>query len=93
MSREPRPTARAEREDDSAEEDAEGEFDDGAADLEVVEDHGGGEDLDEPLDAEGEEAGVLELGVYSADEDGRSRKRAMTLPAMSRRTAPMEWVR
>src|SRR5260370_340394 len=59
-----------EGEDDAAEEDAEGELEDGAADLEVVEDHGGGEDEDEPLDAEREEARVLELGVDGADEDG-----------------------
>src|SRR5712675_1360666 len=52
-----------ERKDDAAEEYAEGECDDGAADLQVVEHHGGGEDQDEPLDAEGEEARVLELGV------------------------------
>ena len=45
------------------------EFYDGAADLEVVEHHGGGEDEDEPLDAEREETRVLELGVDGADED------------------------
>jgi len=57
-------------EDDATEEDSEGEFDNGAADLEVIENHGGGENEDEPLDAKGEEAGVLELGVDGADEDG-----------------------
>ena len=35
-----------EREDDASEEDAEGQFYDGAANLEVVEGHGGGEDQD-----------------------------------------------
>jgi hypothetical protein len=61
-------------EDDAAEEDSEGEFDDGTADLEVVKNHGGGENEDEPLDAKGEEAGVLELGVDGADEDGALEK-------------------
>src|ERR1700742_2341531 len=36
----------------------------------MVEHHRGGEDEDEPLDAEREEARVLELGVDGADEDG-----------------------
>jgi hypothetical protein len=36
----------------------------------MVEDHGGGENKDEPFDAEGEETGVLEVGVYGSDEDG-----------------------
>ncbi|WP_433965842.1 hypothetical protein [Tunturiibacter gelidiferens] len=36
----------------------------------MVEDHGGGEDQDEPLDAEREKAGVLEFGVDGSDEDG-----------------------
>ena len=59
-----------ESEDDAAEEDSEGEVDDGAADLEVVEHHGGGEDEDQPLDAEREEAGVLHLQIDRADEHG-----------------------
>ncbi len=59
-----------EGEDDASEEDSEGEFDDGASDLKMVEDHGGGEDEDEPFDAEGEEAGVGELGVDGSDQDG-----------------------
>ncbi len=58
-----------EGEDDTAEEDAKGEFDDGATDLEVIEDHGSGEDEHEPFDAEGEEACVLEAGVDGTDED------------------------
>src|SRR5947209_3551348 len=36
----------------------------------MIEDHGGGEDEDEPLDSEGEKARVLELGVDCANEDG-----------------------
>jgi hypothetical protein len=60
----------SEGEDDASEENSKGELDDGAADLEVVEDHGGGKDEDEPLDAEREEAGILELCVDGADEDG-----------------------
>src|ERR1700681_1418967 len=52
-----------EGEDDAAEEDAEGELDDVAADSEVVEHHGGGQDQDHPLDPEREHAGVAELGV------------------------------
>jgi hypothetical protein len=64
-----------EGEDDAAEEDAEGELDDATADVEVVEGHGGAEYKDEPLDAEREEAGVLELGVDGADED-RAREEA-----------------
>lgn len=59
----------SEREDDSAEEDSEGEFDDGAADLQVIERHGGGEDQNQPLDAKGEEACVVQLRVDCADED------------------------
>ena len=55
---------------DAAEEDSEGELDDGAADLKVVEHHGCGEDEDEPFDAEREDASVLELGVDGSDEDG-----------------------
>jgi hypothetical protein len=61
---------KGEGENDAAEEDAEGEIDHSAPDLEVVEDHGGGEDLDEPFNAKGEEAGVLELGIDGADEHG-----------------------
>ena len=63
-----------EGQDDSAEEDAEGEFDDCAADLQVVENHGGGENENEPLDSEREETGVLELRVDGADEDGALEK-------------------
>ena len=59
-----------ESEDDAAEEDAECEIDYSAADLEVIEDHSGGEDLDEPFDAEREETCVLEFGVDGADEHG-----------------------
>ncbi len=58
------------RENDAAEEDAEGELDDGAADAEVIEDHGTGKGEDEPLDAEREKAGVLQLGVDAADQHG-----------------------
>jgi hypothetical protein len=59
-----------EGEDDATEEDSEGELDDRAADLKVIEDHSGGQDEDEPLNAEREEASVLQLGVDGADEDG-----------------------
>jgi hypothetical protein len=59
-----------EGEDDAAEEDSEGEFDDHAADFEVVEDHGGGEDENQPLDAEGEKARVLQVQVDGTDEHG-----------------------
>lgn len=41
-----------EGEDDTAEEDAEGEFDDRPADLQVIEDHGGGEDENQPFHSE-----------------------------------------
>ena len=58
-----------EGEDDATEEDSEGKFDHYATDFEVVEDHGGGEDEDQPFDAEREEARVVELLVDRSDED------------------------
>ena len=59
-----------EREHDAAEQDAKGQGDDGSAELDVLKRHGGGEDQDEPLDAEREEAGVLETVVDSSYENG-----------------------
>ena len=80
-----------ESEDNAAEQDAEGELDDGAADVEVIEGHGGCEDVDEPLDAEGEEAGVLELGVDGADEDGAGEEAGEQAARERIRMAPVMW--
>ena len=49
----------SERENDPSEEDSEGQGDDGAPDFVVVEHHGGGELVHQPLDAERVEALVL----------------------------------
>jgi len=57
-----------EREDDASEEDAEGEVDDRSSDLKVIEDHGGSDDEDHPLDAEREEA--RDKGAEDEEDDG-----------------------
>jgi hypothetical protein len=62
------------REHYAAKEDAKGQSNDVAADLEVFEDHGGGKHEHQPLDAEREKARVLELLIDSSDEDRASQK-------------------
>ena len=79
-------------EDDTAEENSEGEFDDDATDLKVIEHHGGGEDEDEPFDAEGEETGVLELGVDGSDEHGASEEAGDDATGDEKDDAPTAWV-
>src|SRR5215469_7663530 len=54
---------------DTAEEDAEGEANDAAADGEVLERHGDGQDHDHPADADAEQARILEVHVDGFDED------------------------
>jgi len=65
-----------------------------AADLEVVEDHGGGENEHQPLDAEREEPRVLQLHIDGSDEDRNAPENAaMRVPAKSSKTAPTTRVR
>jgi len=59
----------SERENDPSEEDSEGQLNDFAANLEMVEGHGGGKHEHQPLDAERQESRVLELRIDGSDED------------------------
>lgn len=61
------------REDDAAEQDAKGQFNHMAPDLEVVENHGRCQHEYEPLDAKRKETCVFKLRIHSFDKD-RSRK-------------------
>jgi hypothetical protein len=57
-----------ERENNSAEQDTEGQLDDLAANLEMVEGHGGRKHEHQPLHAERKEPRVLELRIHGSDE-------------------------
>jgi len=83
----------SQREHDAAEEDAEGEVDDGAADLQMVQHHRSGEHQDQPLYPFRQHAGVVETGVDAPISTERDRKRAIRLPARSMAMAPIAWVR
>ena len=56
------------RKHDSSEQNAEGQLDYVAADLEMIENHGRSQHQHQPLDSEREKARVLELRIYRADE-------------------------
>src|SRR5471032_831431 len=57
-------------EDDASEENAEGEFDDDASDLKMVDCHRCGKHQHQPFDAEGQEACILQLCIDSTNENG-----------------------
>lgn len=63
------------RQNDPAKEDAKSEFDNDAPDFKMLEDHGHGDDQDEPFDAKGEEPRVLQLRIHGSDEN-RTRQEA-----------------
>ena len=58
------------RENDTAEENTKGQLHDATADAEMVERHGAGKYEHQPLDPEGEKTRVLDVGVYSSNENG-----------------------
>jgi hypothetical protein len=59
----------------------------------VIENHGGGEHEHQPLDAEREEAGVLELRVDGSDKDGARQEAGDEVAGDEQKNAPTAWVR
>ena len=57
------------RQDNSAEEDAEGQFDNSSPDSEMVQHHGYGQHKHQPFNALAEQSSVLQIHVHGADEN------------------------